>query len=71
MLFFQLIDKRFEKFTKNITNMMIERESILLEGIDSRFDVSKNDILNIKERIVKLETVTVIIKDINKLKLKN
>lgn len=59
-----LIDKRFEKQNDFIKNLIIESETRILNEIDNRMSVFRNDIIDLTERVNKLETVADKINDI-------
>lgn len=53
-----LVDRRFEKLTDVIKELIQESEERMIKEIDKRFEEMKNDIFNITERVTKLETVS-------------
>ncbi|KAI8115996.1 hypothetical protein FF38_01108 [Lucilia cuprina] len=54
---FNLIDKRFENMMEFITTKFKESESRMKKMLDERFNELKSDIVDINERVTKLETV--------------
>lgn len=52
-----LVDKRFERFTEAIKTVIEESEARMLKEFDKHFNEIKSDILNITQRVTKLEMV--------------
>lgn len=59
--FITIMDKRFEKLTEKIQTIIhtkfIEYKTDLLNKLDKRFNAVKNEISEVRERVVQLETV--------------
>lgn len=54
--YLQLLDKRLEKQTEDITNMLEEFKSRIFAEISKTMDEVKNDLIELKQRVNKLDT---------------
>lgn len=52
-----LVDKRFEKYTDILKKFIEESEARMIKEFDTRFNEMKSDIINITQRVTKLEMV--------------
>lgn len=52
-----LVDRRFEKITEVMKTLIHESEARMIKEFDKRFDLLKIDILNVTQRVTKLESV--------------
>lgn len=53
-----LVDRRFDKIMDTMKSLIEESEVRMLKEIDKRFDELKSDLLDINNRVAKIETVT-------------